>query len=108
MNLTVSGKHFDVTPAIRDYVQSKVDRIGRHFDHVLDVTVILSVEKLRQKAEAEVHVRGKDLFVAIEDEDMYAAIDRMADRLDRQLIRHKEKLMTPRHADKPLKYRESE
>jgi putative sigma-54 modulation protein len=91
MNLTISGHHLDVTPAMRTYLHSKLDRITRHFDHVIDVSVILSVEKLRQKAEANVRVRGRDIFVQAEDGDMYAAIDSLADKLDRQILRHKEK-----------------
>lgn len=92
MNVNITGHHLDVTPAIRDYVSSKlVDRIARHFDQVIDVNVILSVEKLVQKAEANVHVRGKDIFVQSEDADLYAAIDGLADKMDRQILKHKEK-----------------
>ena len=75
MNLHLSGHHVDVTPAMRDYVTSKFTRITRHFDHVIDVNVILSVEKLKQKIEANVHLSGKDIFVVCDDADMYAAID---------------------------------
>lgn len=91
MNLTVTGHHLEVTPAIRDYVNSKLGRITRHFDHVIDVNVILTVEKLAQKAEANIHVSGKDIFAESEDNDMYAAIDALADKLDRQILKHKEK-----------------
>lgn len=91
MNLHLSGHHVDVTPAIRDYVTSKFTRITRHFDHVLDVNVILSVEKLIQKIEANVHLSGKQIFVECHDADMYAAIDALVDKLDRQIIKHKEK-----------------
>ncbi len=91
MNLSVTGHHLDVTPAIHDYVRSKLERITRHFDHVIDVKVILSVEKLVQKAEANVHVRGHDIHAEATDQDMYAAIDLLADKLDRQVIKHKEK-----------------
>jgi len=91
MNLTVTGHHVDVTPAIRDYVTQKIGRIRRHFDHVIDVNVTLSVEKLRQTAEASVRVRGRDIFVQSEDADMYAAIDSLIDKLDRQILRHKER-----------------
>jgi len=91
MNLTITGHHLEVTPAIRDYVKAKLDRIVRHFDHVIDVNVILSVEKLIQKAEANVHLRGKDIFVQSEDNILYAAIDSLADKLDRQIVKHKEK-----------------
>lgn len=91
MNLTVTGHHVEVTPAIRDYVKSKLERITRHFDQVIDVNVILSVEKLNQKAEANIHVSGKDIFAESRDADMYAAIDTLADKLDRQVLKHKEK-----------------
>ncbi len=91
MNLHLSGHHVDVTPAMRDYVTSKFTRITRHFDHVLDVNVILSVEKLKQKIEANVHLSGKDIFVECDDADMYAAIDALVDKLDRQILKHKER-----------------
>jgi len=91
MNLHLSGHHLEVTPAIRDYITGKMNRITRHFDHVIDVSVILSVEKLKQKIEANVHLSGKDIFVECHDLDMYAAIDMLVDRLDRQIIKHKEK-----------------
>lgn len=91
MNLNLTGHHLEITPAIRDYVSSKFDRITRHFDHVIDVNVTLSVEKLKQKAEANVHIRGKDIFVESDDTNMYAAIDNLVDKLDRQILRHKEK-----------------
>jgi putative sigma-54 modulation protein len=91
MNLNITGHHVEVTPSMREYVTTKLDRITRHFDNVIDVSVILSVEKLKQKAEVNVHVRGKDIFVQSEDGDMYAAIDSLADKLDRQILKHKEK-----------------
>lgn len=91
MNLHLSGHHLEITPAIRDYVTSKLGRITRHFDHVIDVNVILSVERLKQKIEASVHLSGKDIFVESHDADMYAAIDTLVDKLDRQIIKHKEK-----------------
>ena len=91
MNLNVSGHHLEVTPAIRTYVHSKLERIARHFDHVIDAHVILTVDKLRQKAEATLHVRGKDLHCECEDQDLYAAIDLLADNLDRQVLRYKDK-----------------
>jgi putative sigma-54 modulation protein len=89
MNLNLTGHHVDITPAIRDYVTSKIERITRHFDHVIDVTVILSVEKLKRKAEASVHVSGRDIFCETDHEDMYAAIDALVDKLDRQILKHK-------------------
>lgn len=82
MNLTISGHHLEVTPALREYVLTKLDRVTRHFDQVVDITVLLSVEKLkekerRQKAEVTVHVKGKDIFVEQSHEDLYAAIDQL-------------------------------
>ena len=103
MNLTLTGHHLHITPAIREYVTSKLERVGRHFDDLMDVNVVLSVEKLQQKIEANIHVRGKELFVEAEDENLYAAIDLLADKLDRQIIKHKEKIVKPRHDD-ALKY----
>jgi putative sigma-54 modulation protein len=92
MNLNVSGHHVEVTPAIRSYVKTKLERVTRHFDHVIDAHVILTVDKLRQKAEVTLHVAGKDLHCASEEEDLYAAIDLLADKLDRQVLRYKDKL----------------
>jgi len=91
MNLHLTGHQLEITPAMRDYVTAKLDRITRHFDNVIDVRVILSVEKLKHKIEASVHLSGKDIFVESHDTDMYAAIDTLVDKLDRQILRHKEK-----------------
>ena len=91
MNLNISGHHLEVTPALRSYVHSKLGRITRHFDHVIDAHVILSVDKLRQKAEVTLHVRGKDIHCACEEQDLYAAIDLLADKLDRQVLKYKGK-----------------
>jgi putative sigma-54 modulation protein len=91
MQLDVSGHHVDVTEALRDYVKSKFSRLQRHFDIATHAHVILTVEKLDQRAEATVHVSGGNLFADAVDGDMYAAIDALADKLDRQLKRHKEK-----------------
>lgn len=90
MNLTLTGHHVDISPAIGSYVTSKLERITRHFDHVIDVAVILTVEKLEQKAEANVHLSGHDLHAEAVDTDMYAAIDALADKLDRMVVKHKE------------------
>lgn len=91
MQITVSGHHVDVTPALRDYVNNKLTKLQRHFDNITNTDVTLTVEKLVQKAEATVHIAGADLFATCESEDMYAAIDSLTDKLDRQLIKHKEK-----------------
>jgi putative sigma-54 modulation protein len=91
MNLTITGHHLEITPAIRGYVEEKMARVTRHFDQVIDVSVILAVEKLKHKAEVNLHLRGKDIYVESIDADMYAAIDALADKLDRQVLKHKEK-----------------
>jgi putative sigma-54 modulation protein len=106
MNLHLTGHHVQVTPAIRDYVQSKMERITHHFDHVIDINVIMSVEKLRQKAEATIHVRGRDIFCESTAEDMYASIDTLIDKLDRAIIKYKEKGLERRHGEAPLKQQE--
>ncbi|WP_405236823.1 ribosome hibernation-promoting factor, HPF/YfiA family [Lentisalinibacter orientalis] len=102
MQLDVTGHHVEVTPALKDYVQTKLGRIERHFDHVTDVHCILTVEKLRHKAEATVQVSGGRLYADATEEDMYAAIDGLIDKLDRQVKKHKEKLCDhhAREADK--------
>ena len=103
MNLNLTGQHLTITPAIRDYVVSKLDRVNRHFDHVIDVNVVLSVDKLRQKIEANLHIRGKDIHCESIEPDMYAAIDMLADKLDRAVIKHKEMLIAHRHDAAGLK-----
>ena len=103
MNLHLTGHHLDITPAIRDYISSKLERINHHFDHVIDVNVILTVEKLQRKIEASIRVRGKDIFCESTDADMYAAIDGLMDKLDRTLIKHKEKSLGHRHDGDELK-----
>ena len=97
MNFKLTGNHVEITDAMRDYVTSKIEKITRHFDHVIDVSVILSVEKHKQKAEANVHVRGKDIFVEADGTDMYASIDSLIDKLDRQVLKHKEKNIEKRN-----------
>ncbi len=92
MQLNVTGHHVEITSALHDYVASKLEKLERHFDHVTNVHVVLSVEKLRQKAEATISITGNNLFADAEDADMYAAIDALVDKLDRQIKKHKEKL----------------
>lgn len=103
MQLNLTGHHIDITPALRAYVNDKMERVERHFDNMTNVHVILSVEKLRQKAEASIHVGGGDLFANAEHEDMYAAIDALTDKLDRQVKKHKEKLKNHHKTDSALK-----
>ena len=99
MNLQITGHHLEVTPALREYVTTKLDKVTRHFDHVIDVNVVLAVEKLKQTAEVTVHVRGKDIHVASEDSDLYAAIDALVDKLDRQILKYKQKVQDHHRAD---------
>ncbi|AGA91472.1 ribosomal subunit interface protein [Thioflavicoccus mobilis 8321] len=91
MQINLTGHHVDITDALKGYVDNKFERLERHFDHVTDAHVILSVEKLRQRAEATLYVNGANLFAESVHEDMYAAIDGLIDKLDRQMIKHKEK-----------------
>ncbi len=91
MNLTVTGRHLEVTHSLKHYITEKMDRLERHFDNVSDIHVILSVEKLRQKAEATIVVSGGKIYADTINGDMYAAIDLLTDKLDRQVIKHKEK-----------------
>jgi putative sigma-54 modulation protein len=104
MNLHLTGHHLEITPAIRDYISNKLQRITHHFDHVIDVNVILTVEKLNHKVEASVHVRGRDIHCESTAPDMYAAIDGLIDKLDRTIIKHKEKSLGQRHSGNPLKH----
>ena len=97
MNLNITGHHIEVTPALRDYVTGKVDKVIRHFDHVTSVHVILSVEKLVQKAEITLHVKGKDIYADSSDTDLYAAIDKLIDKLDRQVLKYKNKNQDHNH-----------
>jgi putative sigma-54 modulation protein len=96
LNLNISGHHLEVTPALRSYVESKIGRVTRHFDHVIDAHVILTANKVKQKAEVTLHVRGKDLHCESEEIDLYAAIDLLADKLDRQVLKYKDKLYDKR------------
>mgnify|MGYP003406047522 CR=1 FL=1 len=102
MNLTISGHHLEITPALRSYVTNKLDRITRHFDQVVDVKVLMTVEKQkekerRQRAECTIRVKGSDLFAESAHEDLYAAIDQLMDKLDRQVVRHKDRLQDHHH-----------
>jgi putative sigma-54 modulation protein len=97
MNLTISGHHLEVSPAIREYVKSKLERVSRHFDNVIDITVTLSIETLpekekRQKAEIVLNLSGKTIHAESVSQDLYAAIDMLIDKLDRQVLKHKGKL----------------
>lgn len=108
MQLDVTGHHINLTPALRSYVENKLARLERHFDKMTNVHVILSVEKLRHKAEATISVAGASLFANAEEEDMYAAIDLLIDKLDRQTQKHKEKRSNYKRNDSSLKQQEPE
>ena len=96
MQVSVTGRHVEVTEAMKQHVEDKIGKLKRHFDHVTDIHVILTVEKLEQKAEATVQISGAKLFADDVQEDMYVAIDNMVDKLDRQIIKHKEKTQSHR------------
>ena len=108
MNIHLTGHQIAVTPAIREYVDGKLQRIAHHFDQVIDVQVVMSVEKVAQKIEATVHVPGKDIFCESTAGDMYAAIDGLVDKLDRNILKHKEKHLSQRHDSAPLKHASEE
>ena len=99
MRIEISGHQIDVTPALRDYVQSKMERLARHSDQLIDGHVILSLEKLLQKAEGTFNLSGRSVHAESLAEDMYAAIDLLADKLDRQVLKHKEKLTDHHRGD---------
>ncbi len=103
MNINLTGHHVDITESMRDYVNSKFDRLERHFDHVTDVHVVLGVEKVRHKAEATMHISGGTLFADAIEDDMYAAIDGLVDKLDRQVKKHKEKLTDHHRSEGSIK-----
>jgi putative sigma-54 modulation protein len=104
MNLHMTGHHLEITPALREYVQNKLARLTNHFDHVIDVKVTLTVEKLKHKVEATIHVPGNDLHAESNDENMYSAIDLLADKLDRQVLKVKEKFADHHRADGGVKH----
>ncbi|MCW8398791.1 ribosome hibernation promoting factor [Legionella sp. PATHC038] len=93
MQINITGHHIDVTPALRAYTEEKFDKLERHFDHITSINVVLNVEKLRQIAEATVHVTKGELHASSESDDLYVAIDNLIDKLERQLSKHKEKIL---------------
>lgn len=102
MNLTITGHHLEVSPALREYVHAKLGKVTRHFDQLVDINVRLSVENLkekerRQKATVTVHIKGRDISLEQAHEDLYAAIDQLADKLDRQVVRHKDRVQDHHH-----------
>jgi putative sigma-54 modulation protein len=100
MNLSVTGHHIDITESMKVYISEKMEKLTRHFDNVIDVHVICTVEKLRHTAEATILLSGAKLFADATEEDMYAAIDSLTSKLDRQVIKHKEKIKDHHKRDK--------
>src|SRR5690554_5102968 len=105
MNLHITGRNLEVTPAIRDYVHAKLGRLDKHFDSVIDAQVILSVERVKHTAEITLRVAGKDLHCSDSEESLYAAIDLLADKAERLVVKHKSK--TDNHAHQPHKRMET-
>jgi putative sigma-54 modulation protein len=99
MNINLTGRHLEITPAIREHVSAKLGKIKRHSDNLIDINVILSVDKLQQKAEATIHLSGKTVFAETDDTNLYVAIDNLVDSLDRQILKHKDKNSARRHDD---------
>ncbi len=97
MQLNITGHHVELTESLKEYVTSKLQKLERHFDHISNVQVTLSVQKVRQIAEATLHLSGADIHATAEQEDMYAAIDLLVDKLDRQILKHKEKNVDRMH-----------
>ncbi|MDX1454225.1 MAG: ribosome-associated translation inhibitor RaiA [Gammaproteobacteria bacterium] len=91
MQVNITGHHVDVTDALRSYVDTKLEKLERHFDHIVDVHVILTVEKQQHKAEASLHLKGHHLYAECIQDDMYASIDGLIDKMDRQVVKQKEK-----------------
>jgi len=104
MQLDLSGHHVEITDSMRAYVLKKFERISRHFEQVLDVHCVLTVEKLRHKAEATLMMRGNKIYADSTEPNMYAAIDALADKLDRSVKKHKEKI-SDHHAEEVIKAR---
>ena len=103
MQLSISGRGMDITQALHKHVAGKVEKIARHFDHVTNTNVVLHVEKTRHMAEATINTKGATLHATGTADDMYAAIDSMAGKLDRQVLKHKEKLADHHRNDESLK-----
>jgi putative sigma-54 modulation protein len=97
MQLSISGHHIDVTDPLKSYVEEKLRKLERHYDHITNAHVILTVEKLQQRAEATIHISGAEVFADADCNDMYAAIDMLTDKLDRQILKHKEKTQDRHH-----------
>ena len=108
MQINLTGHHVELTDSLRNYVNEKMSKLERHFDKVSNAHVILSVEKDSHKAEATVHMSGNDIFAVSQEPDMYASIDSMVDKLDRQVKKHKEKITNHLHHKKPVEVPEEQ
>jgi len=97
MQLNIDGHHMELTDALRSYVTDKLQKLERHYDHITTAHVVLSVDKLQQRAEATIHISGAELFADAHCDDLYAAIDKLTDKLDRQILKHKEKAVDRHH-----------
>ena len=97
MQLNITGHHLEVTAPLKAYVTEKLQKPERHYDHITNAHVVLSVEKLRQRAQATIHISGAELFADANCDDLYAAIDKLTDKLDRQILKHKEKAVDRHH-----------
>jgi len=97
MQVNITGHHVELTDSMKNYVIEKLEKLERHIDGITNVQVTLSVEKLRQIAESTLHISGADIHATAEDEDMYASIDKLIDKLDRQILKHKEKQVARSH-----------
>jgi putative sigma-54 modulation protein len=103
MQINITGHHVEVTQTLRSYVENKCERLERHFDQLANIHVVLSIEKMRQKADATLHLSGTNVFASAEDEDMYAAIDDLVDKLDRQIKKHRDKLTNHHRSEGVMK-----
>ena len=97
MNITTTARHYDLTPALKDYAESKVLNLKKYFDHIVNVHIIFSLEKYRQRVELTLHVNGKDMVGRAESEDMYLSVDRAVDKLEEQLKRHHDRVRSRKH-----------
>lgn len=106
MNLKINSRHLEVTPAMRTHIESGMEKIRKHFDHVIDATAFLIIDNakeksLRQTAEITIHLKGKDLYAEAHNEDLYHAIDSAVGKLERQVVKHKEKVQDHHHEKHP-------
>jgi len=92
MQINLTGHHVEITSSLREYVNTKFAKLERHFDHINNAHIVLTVEKLKQSAEATLHLKGSEIFASAANEDMYKAIDSLIDKLDKQILKHKAKI----------------